>query len=123
MAQYKLSFYYYYYYYYHLCDLDLGAMTLKLNRDIDILKMYLQLKMKLLGQAIRKIMSGLEKYKNSSQGQRSRSNVINFQQLLAFTMRHILTKLHQFPTSSFRDFLRTDIQTHRRQKKQYLLAA
>jgi len=33
------------------CDLDLEPMTLKLNRDLDILKMYL-LKMKLLGKAI-----------------------------------------------------------------------
>jgi len=31
------------------CDLDLGPMTLKLNRDLDILKMYSQLKMNLPG--------------------------------------------------------------------------
>jgi len=40
-----------------------------------------------------------------------RSNVTNFQTLLAFTMGHIPTKLHQFQTSSFRDFVRTDAQT------------
>jgi len=48
------------------------------------------------------------KIKNSSQGQSLRSNVTNFQSLLAFTMGHIPTKLHQFLTSSYRDFVRTD---------------
>jgi len=36
------------------------------------------------------------------------SNVTNFQTLLAFTMWHIRTNLHQFLISSFRDFVRTD---------------
>jgi len=51
-----------------------------------------------------------------------RSNVTNFQPLLVFTMGRIPTKLHRFPTSSFRDFMRTDRQTdkHRRRQKQYL---
>jgi len=30
----------------------------------------------------------------------------------AFNMRHIPAKLHQFPPSSFRDFLQTDRPTH-----------
>jgi len=39
-----------------LCrDLDLGPMTLKLNRGLDILKMNHHIKMKLLGQAIQNI--------------------------------------------------------------------
>jgi len=68
-------------------------------------------------------MSGKpKKYLNSSQNQRSRLNIINFQTLLAFTMGHIPTKLHQFLISSFRDFVRTDAQTDRRHQKQYLLA-
>jgi len=49
----------------------------------------------------------IKKYENSYQGQRSRSNVTNFKTLLAFTTRHIPTKLHQFLTGSFRDFVRT----------------
>jgi len=49
-----------------------------------------------------------------------RSNVTNFQALLAFTMGHIPTMLHQFLISSFRDFVRTDAQTHRRRQKLYL---
>jgi len=53
---------------FRLRDLDLGAMTLKLNRDLYILKMYFQMKMKLLGQAIRKVLPELEKYENSFQG-------------------------------------------------------
>jgi len=69
------------------------------------------LTMMLLGQAI-------QKYENSSQGQRSRSNVTNFQTLLAFTMGHIPIKLHRFPTSSFREFLRTDAQMHRQTDSQ-----
>jgi len=65
----------------------------------------------------------MKKYENSSQGQRSRSNVTNFQPFPVFPMAHIPTKLHRFSTSSFRDFVRTDTQTHRRRQKQYLLAA
>jgi len=51
----------------------------------------------------------------------SRSNVNNFQTLLAFAMGHIHTKLHQFLISSFRDFVRTDTRrhAHRRRQKQY----
>jgi len=40
-----------------------------------------------------------------AQGQRSRSNVTNFQPLLAFTVGHIPTKLHQFLTCNLRDLL------------------
>jgi len=65
----------------------------------------------------------MEKYENSSQSQRSRSNVTNFQTLLAFTMGHIRTKLHQFLSSSFRDFVQTDGQTDGHRPNQYLLAA
>jgi len=53
-----------------------------------------------------------KKYENISQDQRSRSNVTKFQSLLAFPMRHILIKLHQFPTSSFLDFVRTETYGH-----------
>jgi len=35
------------------CDLDLGPMTLKLNSDLDILKMHLHSEMNLLGKAVR----------------------------------------------------------------------
>jgi len=42
---------------------------------------------------------------------KTRSNFINFQPHLVFTMVHIPTKLHQSPISSFGDFLRTDAQT------------
>jgi len=34
-----------------------------------------------------------------------------FNHFLAFPMGHIPTKLHQFPTSSFQDFVRTGTQT------------
>jgi len=47
------------------------------------------------------ITSEMEKYENSSQGQRSTSNVTNFQSLLAFTMGHIHIKLHRFPANTF----------------------
>jgi len=36
---------------------------------------------------------------------------MSLQPLLSFTMGHIPTTLHRFPTSSFRDFVRTDTQT------------
>jgi len=55
----------------------------------------------------------MKKYLNSSQGQRSRSNVTDFQSLLAFTVGHTSTKLHQFLISSFRDFVWTDRCTDR----------
>jgi len=78
--------------------------------------------MKLLHKGVRKVYPEVAKYENSSQGQRSRSNVSNFQSLLALTMRHIPTKLRRFPTKRFRDFVRADAQTDKRQQKQYLLA-
>jgi len=50
-----------------------------------------------------------KKSDNSSQGQRSKSNVTNSQPLLAFTIGHIPTKLHQFLISSFQDFVRQKV--------------
>jgi len=65
--------------------------------------------MKLLGKAIQKVQPELEKYKNSSEGQRSESNITNLQSPLAFTMGHIPTKSHQFLISSFfLDSVQTD---------------
>jgi len=61
-----------------------------------------------VGFGISKSGTAIDKYENSYQGQRSRSNVTNFRSLLAFTVGHIPTKLHRFPTSSFRDFVQTD---------------
>jgi len=55
----------------------------------------------------------MKKYENSFQGQRS--IVTRFQSLLAFTMGHIPTKLHQFLIGSFRNFVRTDTQTQNTQ--------
>jgi len=55
-----------------------------------------------------KCMANEKKFKISS-----RPNVTNFQPLLAFPMGHIPTTLHRFLTSSIRDFLQTDAQTHR----------
>jgi len=75
-------------------DLDVGLMTLKMNRDLDILKMYLQTDNEVAWVKQCKIYSlNFKKYEDSSQGQRSRSNATNFQTLLAFTMWHIPTKL------------------------------
>jgi len=51
------------------------------------------------------------------------SNVTNFQTLLAFTMGHTPTKVHQILTSSFGDFVQMGTQTDRWRQKQYLLAA
>jgi len=101
---------------YHFCaavtlTLD-PSMTLKLNRDLDILKLYIHTENEVARYSHSKGIAWMKKYENSSQGQRSRSNVINFQPLLAFTTGHIPTKLHRLPTSSFRDFLRTDRRTN-----------
>jgi len=85
------------------CDLDINPMTLKLEGDLDILKMYLHTE----NEVARKLLTvewymygKWKKYENSSQGQRWRSNVTNFQSLLALTMAHIPTKLYRFLTSS-----------------------
>ena len=43
-----------------------------------------------------------------SQGQSSRSNVTKVQSLPGFATTHMPTNLHQFLTSNFRDFARTD---------------
>jgi len=91
------------------------AVTLTWTHDIETEMCVSIPKMKLLGKAIHKVYSELKKYDFSSQGQRS--NVTNFQTLLAFPMGYIPTKLHQFLTSSFWDFLQTDAQTHRQTAK------
>jgi len=93
--------------------------TLKLDHDLDILKAHHHTENKVHRSS--QVVSETEKNENSSQGQRS--NITNFEPLLAFTVRHIPSKLHQFPTSSFWDFVRTDAQTDRRGQKQYLLTA
>jgi len=84
------------------CSSDINPMTLKLEGHLDILKMYLHTEnevatlrhSKLL--VVDEICMVNEKYENSSQGQRSKSDVINFQPVLAFITGHIPTKLHQY---------------------------
>jgi len=67
------------------CDLDINPMTLKLEGDLDILKMYLHIKNEVARLRHSKLlmvdeiyMANEKKYENSSQGQSSRSNVTNF---------------------------------------------
>jgi len=102
-------------------DFDLAPMTLKLNRDLDILKMYLKTENE--SSHSKYIKDELKKNKS----QKSRSNVTNFAPVLAFTMGHIPTKLHQFLTGIFQDIVqtdrRTDSKTQQTHTKQYLLAA
>jgi len=77
-------------------------MTLKLEGDLDILKMYLHTDYEVARLRYSKLLTvgqicmANEKIRNSSYSQRSRSNITNSQPLLAFTMGHIFTKLHQF---------------------------
>jgi len=54
-------------------------MTLKLKDDIDILKMYLRTKIEVARHS--KLRAWIEKYENMFPGQRSKSNVTNFQYL------------------------------------------
>jgi len=77
-----------------------------------------ELKMKLLGQTI-------QKYENSSQVQRSRSNVTTCQTPLAFTMGHILTEPSYINfCSEVSEILcgQTHRRTEKRCQKQYLQA-
>jgi len=48
-----------------------------------------------------KVITWVERIRNSSQGQRSRSNITNFQTLLVFTMVRTPTKSHQFQMQQF----------------------
>jgi len=78
-------------------DLDINPMTLKLEGDLDILKVYFYAENEVAGLRHSKLLimdeicMANKKYENSCQGQRSRSNVTNFQPLLAFTMGHMPT--------------------------------
>jgi len=112
-------------------DLDINPVSLKHEVDLDVLKMCLYTenemamlrasKLLMLDDICVAITSDMKKYENNDQGQRSSSNFTNFQSLLAFTVMHIPTKLHQFLICSFRDFLQRE--THRHRQKQYLLVA
>jgi len=51
-----------------------------------------------------------KKYENSSQVQRSRSNVIDFQPLLVFPRDILLPSYNDFQPVVFRDFVWTDTQ-------------
>jgi len=92
------------------CDLDINPMTLKPEGDLDVLKMYPHTRNEAAGLRHSKLLTvtNEKKYEYSS---RSRSNVTKFQTLLAFTMGHIPTKLHQFLISSFQDSVQTDRHT------------
>jgi len=65
-------------------------MTLKLEGDLGILKMYFHTENEVARlrhvDLCMVLQVKLKKYENNSQGQKSRSNVINFQPVLAFTM-------------------------------------
>jgi len=83
-------------------------MTLKREGDLDILKMYLYTENEFVMLRHSKLlieddicMVNEKEYENSSQGQRSRSNVTILEPLLVFTMGHIPGKLRQFLICSF----------------------
>jgi len=54
-------------------DLEINPLTLKLEGDRDILKMYFTLKMKLLAEGLQNKSLNSENSQNMSQGQKSRS--------------------------------------------------
>jgi len=92
------------------CDLDFGPMTLKLNPDLDILKMCIQTENEVARSSHSKhIARILKKYGNISRGQ----------SLISPTSNHIqrssrdvfLPSYNRLLTSSFQDFLWTDTQT------------
>jgi len=97
-------------------DLQLNRMTLELDRDVNVCKAHLHTENEVVRSSHQKVIAQITTTKTlkvKGQGQRSRSNVNNFRPLLAFSMGHIPTKLHRILTSSFRDVLLTDAQTHR----------
>jgi len=112
--------------------LDINPITLKVESDLYILKMYYNAENEVARLRHSKLvavdeicMVNEKKYLNSSPGQKPRSSVTNFQPLLAFTDRRTYMYSWQdaFLISSFRDFVRTDRHRDRRQQNQYLLAS
>jgi len=100
---------------------DLGSTTLKLSRDLDVLKMYLQTENEVARSSHSQYIAWIEKVRNLL----SRSNVTNFRSLLAFPMGHVfLPSYIHFRPVVFKVFCR---QTYRRTdrccQEQYLLAA
>jgi len=84
-------------------DLDLEPMTLKLHRDQSYLnKQHTESTARhcIPHTVVRSSHCKGLSCEKSSEGQRSRSNVINLQPHLAFTMGHTPTKLHRFPASN-----------------------
>jgi len=77
-----------------------------------------ELKMKLLGQAVQNILPEMKQFESSSQPQRSRSDVTDFQQLLVWGI--LLPSYINFWSLVFEILCR---QTHRCRQEQYLLAA
>jgi len=99
-------------------DLDLKPTTLKLDRDLDILKAHPHAKSKVPWSS--QVIAETEKSTKIAlnvKGQGQIPPTSRFQPLLAFTGIHIPTKLRQFLTSSLGDFLWTvtqrDAQTDR----------
>jgi len=97
------------------CDLDINPITLKLECDLDILKVYFHAENEVakLRHSKHLTVDGWDVHGKWKKIRKclSGSNITDFQSLLTFTMGRIPTKLHRFPTSSFRDFQRTDTQT------------
>jgi len=91
-------------------DLDINPMTLKLEGDLDILKMHLHTENEVAGLRHSKLLIMDEIYMANVKNTKTalKVKVTNLQKLLACTTGHIRTKLHQFLISSFRDFVRTD---------------
>jgi len=84
----------------------INPMTLKLEGDLDILRMYIHIENEVARLKHSKLLTVDEikdKIALRVKGQRSRSNITNFHSLLALTVGHIPTKLHQLLISSSRD--------------------
>jgi len=100
-------------------DLDINPMTLILEGDLDILKMYRHTENEVAMLTHSKLLMMNAICTKFSQGQRSRSNVTNYQPVLAFTEGHIPNKWHQLLNSSCQVLCRRRDTT----KQQYLLTA
>jgi len=89
-------------------------MTLKLEGNLDILKIHLQTKNEVATLRHSTLLIDddmcLANEKNTKIAQ---SQIHQLSTTSSIPTRHIPTKLHQFPTSSSRDFVRIDTQMHR----------
>jgi len=82
-------------------DLEINPMTLKLKGYPDTLKMYIHTENEAASLRHSKLRAWIKKYRNMSEGQKSRSECQKLQITSSIIAADIPVKPQEFPTSSF----------------------